>query len=49
MNTPRRIAAAILTAALSLSVVGAVATPADAKIGTSGGTSSLRVPDTTWP
>ncbi len=37
MSTPRRIAAAFLTAALSLGAVGIVAGPADART------------DTTWP
>jgi len=37
MSTPRRIAAALLSASLSLGVVGIVAGPADAKT------------DTTWP
>ena len=37
MNTPRRIAAAFLTAALSLGIIGVVAGPAEART------------DTTWP
>lgn len=37
MNTPRRIAAAFLTAALSFGIIGAVAGPSEAK------------GDTTWP
>jgi hypothetical protein len=46
MITPRRIAAAALTAALSLGALGAVATPAEAK---SDSDTSMRAPDTTWP
>ena len=46
MNTPRRIAAAVLAAALSLGVVGAVAAPAEAKKDTTWPT--MRT-DTTWP
>ena len=45
MNAPRRIAAALLSAALSLGVVGVVASPADAMKDTTWPTRT----DTTWP
>jgi hypothetical protein len=42
MSTRRRIATAVLTAALSLGVVGAVAGPAEAR-------TDISRSDTTWP
>ena len=44
MNAPRRIAAALLSAVLSVGVVALVASPADAKPDT-----QQRYADTTWP
>lgn len=47
MSARRRIATAVLTAALSLGVVSAVAGPAEAKSDTTWPT--MRSADTTWP